>query len=234
LPTHAAGESIGIGLPRWSRRLIVVGAVLVAAVMAFAIFEPIQVLPRVRLAPAFAMTDQTGGLWTSDGARGSVSLYAFAYGDCGAVCEPAHATMGEIARRAEDDVDLGTVDLNLVTVSFDPARDAGRLAELAASTGADGNRWRWAVLEKDDVDTVLGAGFRVFAEERDDGSFAFDPAFVLVDGWGVIRGEYRYSTLADDADKLIRHIGILGDELRNSHGATSIAYEAAHVFLCYP
>jgi protein SCO1/2 len=90
------------------------------------------------------------------------------------------------------------------------------------------------MLAEDDVADVLGAGFRVFSQPRPDGSFAFDPAFVLVDGWGVVRGEYRYATLADDADKLIRHIGILGEELRNSRGAGSIAYEAAHVFLCYP
>ena len=207
---------------------------MVAAVMAFAIFEPIQVLPRIRLAPAFAMVDQGGSLWTSDGARGSVSLYTFVYGECGSKCDSIHATMAEISRRAPTEVDLGNVELNHVTVSFDPGRDAGRLPALADGTGADGDRWRWAVMAEDDVADVLGAGFRVFSEPRSDGSFAFDPAFVLVDGWGVVRGEYRYATLADDADKLIRHIGILGEELRNSRGAGSIAYEAAHVFLCYP
>ena len=57
---------------------------------------------------------------------------------------------------------------------------------------------------------------------------------MLVDGWGVVRGEYRYQTLASDVDKLLHHIDILGEELRNSHGAASVAYEAAHFFLCYP
>ncbi len=231
---HSAGESIELRSPRRLRWLLVAGGVLVAAVMAFAIFEPIQVLPRVRLAPGFAMVDQGDSLWTSDGARGSVTLYTFVYGDCGAECDSVHATMAEIARRAPSEVDLGDVDLNLVTVSFDPVRDVDRLQALADETGADGVRWRWAAVDVEDVDAVLGAGFRVYSEPRGDGSFAFDPAFVLVDGWGVIRGEYRYATVASDADKLVRHIGILGEELRNSHGAGSIAYEAAHVFLCYP
>ena len=63
---------------------------------------------------------------------------------------------------------------------------------------------------------------------------AFDPMLVLVDGWGVIRGEYKYQTLTSDADKIVRHLGILGEELRNAKGAASLAYEAAHFFLCYP
>ena len=58
--------------------------------------------------------------------------------------------------------------------------------------------------------------------------------FLLVDGNGVLRGDYRYQTLADDADKLVRHIGLLGAEIRNSDGASAVAYEAAHLFLCYP
>ena len=50
----------------------------------------------------------------------------------------------------------------------------------------------------------------------------------------MIRGEYRYQTNASDADKIVRHLDVLGEEVRNSHGAASLAYEAAHFFLCYP
>ena len=65
-------------------------------------------------------------------------------------------------------------------------------------------------------------------------SSSFDPTLVLVDGWGVIRGEYKYQTILSDAYKIVRHLGILGEEIRNSSGAASLAYEAAHLFLCYP
>jgi protein SCO1/2 len=232
--SHGPGESIDIRMSAWMRRAAIIGGLLVAAVMAFAVFEPIQVLPRIRLAPGFVMTDQAGEAWTSDAARGAVTLYAFAYGGCGRECDALHSTMAEVVDRAATEVDLGGVDLRAVTISFDPARDAPRLDLVAEAAGADGVRWRWAVLDESDVANVVGAGFRVFTEQLDDGSFAFDPTYVLVDGWGVIRGEYRYATLADDADKLVRHIGLLGEELRNSTGVASIAYEAAHVFLCYP
>jgi protein SCO1/2 len=142
--------------------------------------------------------------------------------------------MTEIAARAGDEIDPDTIDLRLVTVSFDAESDLDRLDELARASGADGQLWRWAALAPEHISTVVGSGFRVYVEEQADGGFEFDQTFVLVDGWGVIRGEYQYATLASDADRIIRHIGVLEEEIRNSHGVASFAYEAAHVFLCYP
>ena len=201
--------------------------------MAFAVFEPIQVLPRIRLAPGFALVDQSGTPLTSDATRGEVVLYGFAYGDCGDECESTLATMAEVSRRVPAEVDLGDVPFRVVTISLDPSGDAERLERVADDSGADGEVWRWATAEPDELRRVVGTGFKV-PYERDGDGIRFDPRFVLVDGWGVVRGEHRYSTLADDADKLVRHVGILGEELRNSSGVASVAYEAAHVFLCYP
>jgi protein SCO1/2 len=201
--------------------------------MAFAIFEPIQVLPRIRLSPGFALVDQSGASLTSDDLRGEVVLYGFAYGDCGEACDSTLSTMEEVARRVPTETDLGDVPFRVVTISLDPARDTERLGTVAERSGADGETWRWATAEPDELRRVAGNGFKV-PYERSGDEIRFDPRFVLVDGWGVVRGEYRYSTLADDADKLVRHVGILGEELRNSTGVASVAYEAAHVFLCYP
>lgn len=210
-------------------------AALLLGAFAFATFQPIQVLPRIRLAPGFAFVDQNGDAFTSDAARGQVVLYGFAYGDCGEQCDSVRDTMAEVAARVGSEADLGGTELRLVTVSMDPARDAARLPELAAGWGADGDTWRWATDEDSEMlRTVLTSGFELYHQQLADGSFAFDSRFVLVDGWGVVRGEYKYSTLADDADKIVRHIGLLGEELRNSNGVVSVAYEAAHIFMCYP
>lgn len=203
---------------------------LVMAVMAFTIFEPIQVLPRIRLAPGFVMTDQAGTTFNSEDMRGQVTLYSFAHAGCGSECEEMNATMAEVRDRVSG-VDLAGADFDLVTVSFDPSDTPDALAAAAQSAGADGDTWRWAVAENRDA--VVGAGFRVYFEEVDEG-FRFDPVFIIVDGWGVIRGEYRYQTLVDDADRLVSHIELLGQELRNSEGVATVAYEAAHLFLCYP
>lgn len=210
-------------------------ALLLVAAFAFATFQPVQVLPRIRLAPGFAFIDQDGRPFTSDATRGEVVLYGFGYGDCGSECDPVRETMAEIAARADTEVDLGDTEFRLVTVSIDPTSDSGRLPELAEAWGADGERWRWATgQDPEQLRTVLTSGFELYHQQVADGSFAFDSRYVLVDGWGVIRGEYRYSTLAEDADKIVRHLGLLGEEIRNSKGVTSVAYEAAHIFMCYP
>ncbi len=219
---------------RWIYVAVAPLVIVLLGVMAFSIFEPIQVLPRIRLAPGFAMTDQAGERLTSEDLRGDIVLYSFGYTHCGEACDAVNETVaGVLARR--DEVDLGGADLRFVTVSFDPVRDTpGALAEYAAGIGADGETWTLAAPAEDLTRAIVGSGFRTWYEARDGGRFAFDPTLVLVDGWGVVRGEYRYQTIASDVDKLVRHIDILGEEIRNSHGAASVAYEAAHFFLCYP
>jgi protein SCO1/2 len=207
---------------------------VILAAVAFAVFEPIQVLPRIRLAPGYLLTDQSAATLTSEDVRGDIVLYNFGYSGCGDACEQMNDTMAAIQGRL-DEVDVGDTDIRLVTISFDPAKDTPEiLAEYANGLGADLEQWTFATAEPAHLENVVKAGFRSYYEDRGDGTFSFDPKFVLVDGWGVIRGEYRYQTQASDTDKIIRHIDILGEEIRNAHGAASLAYEAAHFFLCYP
>ena len=118
-----------------------------------------------------------------------------------------------------------------------PTRPPRSLAAAERRSGADSDSWRWIGGDETTVRTVVGAGFGRFYEvdgHEPGAPIRFDPGFILVDGGGVIRGEYRYQTLATDADKLVHHVDILAAEARNAHGATAVAYEAAHLFLCYP
>ncbi len=57
--------------------LIGIGAALVIGVVSFAVFEPVQVLPRIRIAPGFSLVDQSGAGYTSEDGRGNVTLYTF-------------------------------------------------------------------------------------------------------------------------------------------------------------
>lgn len=200
--------------------------------MAFAIFEPVQVLPRIRLGPGFALVDQTGAAYTSEDGRGNVTLYSFAPADCGADCEAMFETMRRVSDRAAS-IDLAGADFRLVTVALDTA-DPAELRAAAEASGADGDRWRWVGGEPSVLDDVVGRGFRVFFDDSDGAEVDFDPVFVILDGAGLIRGEYRYASLVSDTERLTRHVSILGEELRNAVGATALVYEAAHVFLCYP
>ncbi len=221
-----------------SRKVIIRSAVpvvlIIAAAVAFALFEPIQVLPRIRLAPGYLLTDQDAQTVTSEDVRGNIVLYNFGYTGCDDDCVEMNDTMIEIQQRLGE-VDSGDTTISLVTVSFDPATDTPDVLQAhAAELGADTEQWKFLSGDPVHLQNVVKAGFEAYYQEKDDGRFVFDPVFILVDGWGVIRGEYRYQTRASDADKIIHHLDILGEEIRNSHGAASLAYEAAHFFLCYP
>lgn len=206
-------------------------AVVVTAVLAFAIFEPVQVLPRIRIAPGFTFVDQSGGTYTSEDGRGNITLYSFAPASCGEECEDMHATMTEVGERRTS-LDLAGADFRMVTVALDTA-EPRELRAAAAASGADGDDWRWVGADQAVLEETVGAGFRVFFDDTEEG-VEFDPVFIIVDGAGLIRGEYRYATLASDADRLTRHLSLMGGELRNADGPSSLVYEAAHLFLCYP
>lgn len=221
--------------PRWLKIAASMFAVVIAAAVAFAWIQPVQVLPRIRVAPGFSFVDQSGAAYTSESGRGVVTLYTFAPTDC-TTCGSVDSTMADIADRldAMGDGEQSVVEVRLVTIALDRA-DPAALAAAARRAGADGERWRWIGTDSDAIrKVVVGEGFGRWYEPGDDGSTRFDPGFVIVDGNGVIRGEYRYQTLASDADKLTAHLGILIDEIRYSTGAATVAYEAAHLFLCYP
>lgn len=207
---------------------------LIASVFAFKIFQPIQVLPRIRLAPAFALTDQNGERVTNEDLRGRIILYTFTYTHCPAPCHGIDSTMQEVIDRI-DEANLGDIPFTLVTVSLDPQRDTPSvLHAYAESLSANRNEWIFATTDNTSLlKTIIGIGFEAYYSPNEDGSFAFDPTFTLVDGWGVIRGEYQYTTEVSTADRILRHISVLADEVKNATGSAKLAYEAAHLFLCY-
>lgn len=54
-------------------------ALLVLSAFAFKVFQPIQVLPRMRISPAYNFIDQSGQPLTSETLRGHFVLYSFTY-----------------------------------------------------------------------------------------------------------------------------------------------------------
>lgn len=208
--------------------------VVVGGAFAFKLFQPVQVLPRIRLAPGFLAIDQDGQRLTNEDLRGQFVLYNFAYTNCAESCEQMNQTLHEIQSQL-DTVELGDIEVSLVTISFDPERDTPEVLQTyAQSVGADPEIWRFVTLaDPAMMKYVVGGGFEAYYEANGDGSFSFDPAFVLVDGWGIVRGEYRYQTMTSDTERILRHLGVLAEEVINSQGVNSVAYEAAHYFLCY-
>lgn len=213
--------------------LIVVPIVLIASVLAFTIFQPIKVLPRIRLSPGFSLTDQDGQRLTNEDLRGNIVLYGFSCARCGSPGPQSVQTMQEVQKQIAQ-VDLGEIPFNMVTISFDPEHDTPDvLRAYAEEANADLDMWSFVTGDPTRLKYILGSGFEVYYKPNEDGSFTFDEVFVLVDGWGVIRGEYRYRTVAADNERILRHIGVLVEEVQRSQGSARLAYEAAHFFLCY-
>jgi len=209
-------------------------ALLVLSALAFKIFQPVQVVPRIRLAPGFALRDQNGQRLTNEDLRGKFVLYNFNYTRCPEPCGNMNRTIQEIQNRL-DEANLGDIEMKFVTISFDPQHDTPEiLAAYADSLGADPDQWIFATSDDEMLlKAVIGGGFEAYYQPDDAGGFRFDPKFVLVDGWGIVRGEYRYQTQVPDTERILRHIRVLAEEVQNSQGSASLAYEAAHYFLCY-
>ena len=80
----------------------------VASAIAFKVFQPIQVVPRIRLAPGFSMIDQDGERITNEDLRGHFVLYNFSYTRCALPCGQLNQTMMEVQDRLKE-IELGDI-----------------------------------------------------------------------------------------------------------------------------
>ena len=204
----------------------------ILAVISFAVFQPIQVVPRISLAPAYAFRDQNGARLTSEDMRGKLVLYTFTHSDCVAPCASTTATLAAL-QPALANIDLDDVPLNFVSMVVDPdAATTETLQAMAAEYQAVAGQWHFVSGEAEQLKNVIGAGFSTYYGEDANGKLTVDPVFVLVDGWGIIRATYRTPNLS--VERLTRDLELITKEIRNSKGVNHYAYEAAHLFMCYP
>jgi protein SCO1 len=206
-------------------------SVMGAGVIWFSTARPIVVLPRITLAPGFYLTDQNGETFTSETLRGEIALYNFTYTGCEVPCAQTSQVMAEVQARLPQVA--ASVPLKLVTFSIDPTNDSpDKLQAFATEMGADPAVWHLATGGVQQLKSVIGGGFSVYYKEAEEGGFKLDPAFFLVDGSGIIRAEYRSAT--PDINIIMRDFGFLAAEVEHSEGVYRFAYEAAHLFSCYP
>jgi protein SCO1 len=218
-------------MSRW-KLIYVLASIPMIAVIAFATLRPIQVLPRITLAPGFSLTDQNNSRLTNEDLRGKIVLYNFTYANCKSPCPQTSNVMRSVQDQLGQ-LDTAGIPVSLVTISFDPDHDTPeKLKTYATQVGANAATWRIATGDATRLKYALGGGFGLFYEPNADGTFNFDSMFVLVDGWGIIRSFYK--TASPTTDRLVRDIKLVTQEAKNSEGASRYAYEAAHLFLCYP
>lgn len=202
------------------------------AIMVFVFWRPIQVLPRIALGPGFALVDQDGARLTNEDLRGHLVLYNFTYTGCQAPCPQTSLVMQALQARLEQ-LDLQGLPVTLITIAFDPTRDTPeQLRAYAQRFAAKPDTWRFVSGTETQLKNVIGGGFGVYYQPDTRGDFTFEPMFVLVDGTGIVRARYRTAT--PELAIIERDLGLIATEARNSTGAARFAYEAAHLFLCYP
>lgn len=211
-------------------------AVSFVALLAFALFKPILVMPRMGLGPGFALVDQAGQRLTTEDLRGRIVLYNFTYTGCILPCPQTSAVMRAVQDRLPL-LETGGLPVELVTISFDPDHDtAAQLRTYAARWGADFDRWHFVTGAPTLLKYVIGGGFGVYYQaneaQKEQATYTFDPTFVLVDGAGIVRAKYRTAT--PEIAILQRDIELVAKEAVQSTGAARLAYEAAHLFVCYP
>lgn len=198
----------------------------------FVTFRPILVLPRITLAPGFSLIDQNGNRLTNEDQRGVITLYNITYTNCEPPCPQTSQVIQDVHGRLPE-LDTGGLPIEFVTISIDPERDTPEnLKRFADSLTADSQQWHFLTGPADRLGWIVGSGFGFFYNHKADGEIVFDPGFILVDGLGIIRAEYR--TASPGTDRILRDIQLLTDEVQNSAGAKKAAYEAAHLFMCYP
>ena len=202
---------------------------------AFVIYKPIKVLPRVRLAPGFILTNQDGEDMNNEQFRGKLTLYNFTYTRCQPPeCRQFDTIMKEVQDRIGE-VETYGLPVEFVTITFDPEHDTPEvLKAYAEEIGADTSTWHF--LTSDDpqqIRRVIGTGFQVYYKENGPGEFEFIPTMILVDGWGIVRGIYNDRIYVADADRILSHFNVVANEAEFSKGANRAGYEAAHLFLCF-
>lgn len=212
--------------------LYIISGIVLLSVFAFVVFQPVQVLPRITLGPGYALIDQDGNRLTNEDVRGSIVLYNIMHTNCETPCTEMTATMQEVQARLGE-VDTAGIPVRFVSISVDPAHDTPEvLKAYAESYDADPAQWHFVTGPIERLKWIVGGGFGLYFDKKDAETMVFDPGYFLIDGIGVLRAEYRTPT--PGADRILRDIGYIVEEVQNSDGATRYAYEAAHLFLCYP
>lgn len=225
----------------WGWVALAVAVVLAAAIIAFAVFQPVKVLPLGEPAPVFELAGIQGETFRSHERDGRIVFYFFGASRdrsrTGPMLESMAATADELAARGW----LGS-RVELVFITLDPDHDTPeKLAQLAREAALE--RYTESTAPPPGVSLItgspvavklaVGTGFGVYYEPPAlvDGTlqFAYEPAVILVDGGGRIRarrpGRTPVGTLIRDAELLV--------EEADARGASRLLFAGAHLFLCY-
>lgn len=206
-----------------------------ALVFWFNLARPIIVLPRITLAPGYSFKTAQGTSYNSEAQRGKITLYSFSYPAClhPQECAQSQADVQAVYQMLQQAQaqNLVTKPLSLITISLQPTDAGGAWANSSWNAESISNL-PWTLLEGQAgvLKQVVGVGFGLYYAPKD-GKVDFQTRYILVDALGIIRAYYIGSI---SQEIVFRDLQLLEKEANEATGALKIAYEAAHLFACYP
>lgn len=142
-------------------------------------------------APEFKLTAQDGKEFDSTSLKGSVYVVDFFFTNCKGICPTLQKNMKVVQEAFKDNPDV-----KLVSISVDPKNDTvAKLAAEAKKIGADTGQWTWTVGSTEETGRIAGE-YKLIGTMVP-GDIVHSNRFVLVDGYGKIRGYY---TGTEDGD----------------------------------
>lgn len=213
----------------WVRIAVAFASVLALATASFAVLQPVQVLPRLQPIPPFSLVDASGQTVKATDLAGSLAVVGFL-----AASDPTAPKVVRQLREFEQGLPRVGLPVRLVLITVDPERDTPEvLREFARDHGIAPGTWHILTGTVENVKLTVGSGFGVyFAPDPQGGRTPlYDRVLIIVDENGVMRGRYPSTDL--EQERLSNHVALLRKESASS-GAARVAYEAAHLFMCFP
>jgi cytochrome oxidase Cu insertion factor (SCO1/SenC/PrrC family) len=194
------------------------------------LLSTVSVLPRIRVSPGFALTDQRGETLTNVDLHGEIILFGLATLDCDAGCqETLDAMRGAAARAQLSAENPDEPGLRLVAIVVDAVDDPAVLAAFAGEFGLTSDNWSVVSGGEAVVRAVVNSGFEVYSSASAAG-VVHDPGIFLTDHAGFLRAEYRSGTppaetIAADIDRILNEAsaGAVGGLLYNAAHSLSLS-----------
>lgn len=155
--------------------------------------------------PDITLQDSTGRYFKLTELSDKYVLMTFIYTSCGTVCPQIEMNMAEIYDQLPQEM-IGR-DLIFLSVSFDPDRDTPDVLEKYRHYfSEDPDNWRMArVPDRGEMNTLLSK-FGVIVIPGDNGDYAHNGAFYLVNPEGRLVEIMDYMKVDRVIDKIKRHL----------------------------
>lgn len=152
--------------------------------------------------PDVTLEDSNGRKYTVSEFEGQYVFITFLYTACTTVCPQLEMNMSKVYDLIPPEY-VGK-DITFLSISFDPERDdPATLDKYKDYFNSDGETWRMArIPDQKELDSLLKA-FGVIVIPDENGNFAHNSAFYLVDPNGKLTDVMDYKKVEDAAEKVI-------------------------------